>query len=135
SDGDLFDPGKELELWMGYYGQESMRLMVRGQITALHPNFPSGGGSSLAVSGLNVLHKLRTKQESQIYEKMTDSEVAQQIASRLGIKIETNPAPDEERYDYLFQDNQYDIIFLMERARRVGYELFVKEDGRSGQSQ
>jgi len=135
SDGDLFDPGKELELWMGYYGQESMRLMVRGQITALHPNFPSGGGSSLAVSGLNVLHKLRTTQESQIYEKMTDSEVAQQIASRLGIKIETNPAPDEERYDYLFQDNQYDIIFLMERARRVGYELYVKEEGQSGQSQ
>jgi phage protein D len=46
-DGDLFDPGKELELWMGYYGKDSLRLMVRGQITALHPSFPAGGGSTL----------------------------------------------------------------------------------------
>src|ERR1700738_3950233 len=35
SDGDLFDPGKELELWMGYYGKDRLRLMMRGQITAL----------------------------------------------------------------------------------------------------
>src|SRR4029077_17971052 len=33
SDGDLFNPGKELELWMGYYGKDRLRLMVRGQIT------------------------------------------------------------------------------------------------------
>lgn len=135
SDGDLFDPGQELELWMGYYGKENLRLMIRGQITGLHPTFPSGGGSALAVSGLNVLHKLRTEQKSETYEKMTDSEVARKIASRLGIKIETNPAPDEERFDYLIQDNQYDIIFLMERARRAGYELYVKEQGESGKSQ
>src|SRR5918912_1435806 len=34
SDSDLFDPGKELELWMGYYGKDTLRLMIRGQITA-----------------------------------------------------------------------------------------------------
>lgn len=135
SDDSLFDPGKELELWMGYYGRESLRLMVKGQITALRPAFPAGGGSTLAISGLNVLHKLRTKQESHAYEKMTDSEVARQIAGRLGIAIKTNPAPDEERYDYLLQDNQYDIIFLMERARRVGYAIYVEEQGQNGRSQ
>lgn len=135
SDEQLFDPGKELELWMGYFGKDSLRLMVRGQITALRPSFPSGGGSTLAVSGLNVLHKLRTKQESRAYEKVTDSEVAQQIASRLGLDFTPNPAGDEKRYDYLLQDNQYDIIFLMERARRIGYALFVEEKGSNGQSQ
>ncbi len=135
SDQQLFDPGKELELWMGYYGKDSLRLMVKGQITALRPSFPAGGGSTLAISGLNVLHKLRTKQESHAYEKKTDSEVAKEIAGRLNIQLKTNPAPDEKRYDYLLQDNQYDIIFLMERARRVGYALFVEEQGQNGQSQ
>jgi phage protein D len=135
SDGDLFNPGKELELWMGYYGKENLRLMIRGQITALHPTFPAGGGSTLAISGVNLLHKLRTKQVSDTYENMTDSDVAKKIANRLGIKIETNPSPDEERYKYLIQDNQYDIIFLLERARRVGYDLFVKEQGQGGKSQ
>ena len=113
SDGDLFDPGKEIELWLGYYGKDSLRLMIRGQITALHPSFPAGGGSTLAVSGLNVLHKLRTKQESHAYESKTDSQIAKEIAGRLGVKLETNPAPDETTYDYVLQDNQYDIIFLL----------------------
>jgi len=134
SDSDLFNPGKELELWMGYYGKDRLRLMVRGQITALRPSFPSGGGSTLAISGLNVLHKLRTKQESHSYEKKTDSEIANEVASRLGIEIKTDSAPDEKRFDYLLQDNQYDIIFLMERARRIGYDLFVEEQGQNGQA-
>ena len=101
SDGDLFDPGQELELWMGYYGHGNMRLMLRGQITGLHPAFPSGGGSALAVSGLNVLHKLRVEQRSVTYEDKTDTEVAKQIADGLGIKFDKNPAPNEERYRYL----------------------------------
>lgn len=134
SDSDLFDPGKELELWMGYYGKDRLRLMVRGQITALHPSFPSGGGSTLAISGLNVLHKLRTKQESHSYEAKTDSQIAKEVAGRLGIQIKTDSAADEKKFDYLFQDNQYDIIFLMERARRIGYDLFVEEQGQNGQA-
>lgn len=134
SDDNLFDPGKELELWMGYYGKDPLRLMVRGQITALRPAFPASGGSTLSISGLNVLHKLRTKQESHSYEERTDSEIAEEIGSRLGVDIITDSSPDENRYDFLFQDNQYDIIFLMERARRIGYDLFVVEQGKNGQA-
>jgi phage protein D len=134
SDGDLFDPGKELALWMGYYGKDRLRLMVRGQITALRLVFPASGGSTLSISGLNVLHKLRTKQESHSYVGMTDSQMGTQVASRLAVAIKTDSAPDEKPYDFIFQDNQYDIIFLMERARRVGYDLFVEEQGQNGQA-
>ena len=134
SDGDLFDPGKELELWMGYYGKDRLRLMVKGQITALRPSFPASGGSTLAISGLNVLHKLRTKQESHTYEKMTDTQIAQQVASRLGVTLIGGDAAGEQTYEHIFQDNQYDIIFLMERARRVGYVLYVEEQGQNGQA-
>lgn len=134
SDGDLFDPGKELELWMGYYGKSTLRLMVRGQITALHPSFPSGGASTLAISGLNLLHKLRTKQESHAYENKTDSDIAREIAGRLGIDLVTGTETGETQYQYLFQDNQYDIIFLMERARRIGYDLYVEEQQQNGQA-
>lgn len=134
SDGDLFDPGKELELWMGYYGKSTLRLMVHGQITALHPSFPSGGASTLAISGLNLLHKLRTKQESHAYENKTDSDIAREIAGRLGIDLVTGTETGETQYQYLFQDNQYDIIFLMERARRIGYDLYVEEQQQNGQA-
>ncbi len=134
SDSELFDPGKELDLWMGYFGKDSLRLMIRGQITALRPAFPSGSSSTLVISGLNVLHKLRTQQESHAYEDMTDTQIAQQVGSRLSVKIVPGSGAGEQKYKYIFQDNQYDIIFLMERARRIGYELVAEEQGQNGQA-
>jgi len=110
---------------MGYLG--ALRTMLNGEITSLRPSFPSGGGSTLAVSGLNVLHRFRTQQESRTYAGLTDSQVAQQIAQRLKVRIETAASPDEPRFNYLIQDNQYDVIFLMERARRAGFDLVVEE--------
>jgi uncharacterized protein len=137
SDADLFDPGKEVELWMGYYGKDRLQLMITGEITALRPTFPAGGPPTLAVSGLNLLHRLRTKQESRAYTDLTDSQIARQIGQRMNIEIVTDPeaAAGETPYEYLFQDNQYSIIFLMERARRIGYDLFVAERGENGQAQ
>ncbi|HEU5013489.1 MAG TPA: hypothetical protein VFT66_13280 [Roseiflexaceae bacterium] len=135
SDRDLFNPGKKVELWMGYFGD--LRLMLTGQITSLKPSFPSGGQPTLGISGLNVLHQLRKKQESHSYQKLTDNQIARQIQGRLGVEImtEANAPGQKEEYRYLFQDNQYDILFLMQRARAIGYDLTVVEDGDSAKLQ
>ena len=129
SDTKLFDPGKELELWMGYFGR--LRLMLKGEITSLRPAFPSGGGSTLTISGMNTMYKLRTRQESHIYENKTDSQVAKEIGDRLGLDFVADPKGETE-LKYLIQDNQYDIIFLMERARRIGYDIYVEEAPKGG---
>lgn len=129
SDTDFFVPGSEVQLSMGYYGKGSAVLMMKGEIATLRPSFPAGGQPTLTISALNPLHKLRKKQESHKYEKLTDSEIAKQIAGRLGVSIRTDSAAaaTEERYEHIFQNNQYDIVFLMERARKIGYDLFVEE--------
>jgi len=131
-DQNLFDPGKELELWMGYHGQD-LQLMIKGQITSLRPSFPSAGQPSLAISGLNVIHKFRTQEETFSYINKTDSEIAKIVGDRLGITVNVNP-DKETPYEYVFQDNQYDIVFLMERARSVGYDLFVIEKTEGGKT-
>jgi uncharacterized protein len=133
SDGGIFDPGKKVELWMGYYGQDRLRLMLTGEITSLRPTFPSGGQPTLGVSGLNVLHRLRKKQESHSYVNKTDSQIAQEIGQRLGVQMDVGQQ-QENPNEFLMQTNQFDILFLMERAHRMGYDLFVKEDGANGQS-
>jgi uncharacterized protein len=129
SDGPLFDPGQTVELYIGYFGRGALRLMLTGKITSLRPSFPRGGMPTLAISGLNVLHDLRRRQTTHRYENMTDNEIARQIAGRLGMRIHTDEggAGQQQRYDYVLQDNEYDIMFLMQRARRIGYDLFVKE--------
>ncbi|HEY8147692.1 MAG TPA: hypothetical protein VIK51_02095 [Vicinamibacteria bacterium] len=125
SDLKLFDPGKTLELRMGYQG--ALRPMLKGEITSLRPSFPAGGGSTLAISGLNILHRFRTQQESRTYIDKTDSQIAQEVAQRLKVDIDVVKAKDEPSFKYIIQDNQYDIIFLMERARRTGYDIMVEE--------
>lgn len=126
SDQDLFNPGKQLELKLGYLGGGELETMITGVITSLTPSFPASGFSTLKVSALNVLHKLRTKQRSVAYTKRTDGQIAGEIAQRLGVQID--PDRDEgETHEYILQDNQYDIVFLMERAHAIGYELTVDE--------
>jgi len=130
SDESLFDPGQRLEISMGYFGSDPRKMIV-GEITSLRPAFPAGAKPTLSVSGLNLLHRLRAEQVSDVYENVTDADIARRIGGRLGIQVRTVPGGQGERHEYLIQENDYDIVFLMERARRVGYDLFVDEEGES----
>jgi phage protein D len=128
SDGDLFVPGARLDLEMGYREGSALRKLVSGEITELSPTFPAGGRPVLNISGLNILHRLRTRQENFVYENKTDSDIAREVAARLQIPIRVGRnAPAEQPNEYILQHNQYDIIFLIGRARNAGYELLVEE--------
>lgn len=135
SDGDRFNPGKRFELWMGYYGRDRLRLMLTGEITGLKPAFPSSGPPTLVVSGMNVLHRLRRVKRSVAFRGQTDSEIARAVCGQLGVEVRTPNERDETPNDYVLQANQYDIVFLLSRARRVGYELVVEESGTDGRSE
>jgi phage protein D len=72
---------------------------------------------------------LRQKQESHFWPKKKDSEIATEIGSHLKIQIDTDStAAAKEEPENLFQDNQYPIVFLLERARVRGYVLVVREE-------
>lgn len=131
SDGHLFDPGQRVTLKMGYRGKSGPRLMLTGKITELRPTFPSGGQPTLVVSGLSLLHTLRSKQESAAYYCKTDSQMAREVARRIGIDIETPSEANEQPYPYILQANQYNVLFLMQRAHQADYDIYVKESGGS----
>ncbi len=131
----IFDPGKRLELWMGYGDQ--VQLMLTGQITTLEPNFTAGGGMTLSVRGLNEMHKFRSSQHTYVWNEKKDSEIAEEIGRRplekerpgLNFKVVTDPTAKglEQPDEHVFMNNQYDIVFLMERARRRDYVLVMRE--------
>jgi uncharacterized protein len=128
SDQDLFNPGAQVELKLGYLGGEDLQTMITGVITSLTPSFPASGFSTLKVGGLNVLHTLRTKQRSVAYTNRTDGQIAQEIAHRLGVQIDPDPG-NGETHEYIMQDHEYDIVFLLNRAHAIGYELTVDQTG------
>jgi phage protein D len=132
----VFDPGKKIEIKMGYY--KNLRRMMRGVITGLQPNFPESGASTLSVTGLNELHLYRTEQHtySWINQQKTDTDIAKDLCGRpvkkgqpgLGLAIDTNPSPDEQPFPIVYMKTQYDIVFLLELARRNGYEMYLEDE-------
>jgi phage protein D len=93
------------------------------------------------VRGLNVLHQLRRKQYSTTWNNKRDSEIAQNLGSLrdnslptsdkrripLPLVIDTNAMNNEDPLPVVHEDNQYDIDFLLTRARRIGYVVYIRE--------
>jgi uncharacterized protein len=133
----VFDPGAKIELWMGY--QNNMRRMLRGTVTSLSPTFSGTSAPTLAISGLNELQQYRTEQHTHSWTDgtMTDTQIAQQLCGwpvrkgqpGLGLPIVTNPMANEKPEPVVFMNNQFDIMFLLERARRRGYEVYLEDEG------
>jgi uncharacterized protein len=131
----LFEPGgRKVEVWLGYIGL--LRLVTTVHITSLEPSFSTGGPPTLQVRGLNVLHTLRRKQHSYAWSKTRPSAIAQELAKlsdgkekRLPLPVEIDEAAKhaEVPIEYMAQDNQYDIDFLLNLARRMAYDLVVVE--------
>ena len=132
----LFAPGKELWLHMGYLSK--LRLMLKGQITTIEPNFTESGPATLSVRGLNVLHKFRKRQHTWAWPyKEKDSNIALQLGQQaetrdrpgLGMRVVIHDAArNSEEPEFVFMNNQYDISFLLDRARRRGYALYLDQD-------
>lgn len=145
----LFMPETTVELWMGYFKPiaaknedkdkpEPLRLMLVGTINRLAPVFPASGQPTLKVSGPNILSKLKTKQETKSYEKKKASKIAVDVGTRSNLKLDNMTvtvkptAKDREpELDYVLQDNQYDILFLLQLAHRHGYDVFLKDESKN----
>jgi phage protein D len=144
-----FDPGAEIELYMGYYDRGGLTLMLRGQIVSLAPDFPAGGQPTIQVRALNQLYKLHFKQETQVYTDKTDSQIAQAVLDKivqdqnsqrssngrpgLNLELVTRTAnQSEEPHGYIVINNDYPIIFLVERARHNGYDIYIEEEEQNG---
>lgn len=152
SDTNIFDPGAEVELYMGYYDRGGLTLMLRGQIVSLSPDFPAGGQPTLQVRALNQLYKLHFKTETMTFEDKKDSQIARAVLNKimqdqsqqssssgspgLNLQLETRPANEsiEQAHAYILINNDYPIIFLMERARHNGYDIYIEEVVENGQT-
>lgn len=131
SEDDLFTPGQRVEVRFGYRDR-GLEPMLLGEITSLEPSLPAEGAPTLSVSGLSILHRLRREPRSHVYEDMKDSAIAREIAQKLGVEIRTDRAAEstEQALPFVVQNNQQDVVFLLQRARRIGYELTVGETER-----
>jgi len=123
SDDELFSEGNEVEIKMGYL-KRLEKLMV-GEITGLEAAFLAAEPFTLTVRGYDHRHRLMRGRKTRSFSKMKDSAIASQIASGAGLSTQVEDS--KVTLDYVLQHNQTDLEFLQARARRIGYEVFVKE--------
>ncbi len=122
-----FDRDKSVEVQLGYEGVKVVTVLS-GTVESVEPHYPAGGAPSLTVRIINPLKSLKDKQRTKAWVDKSTEDVARQIASdhNLDIVVEDHPESDDQPQPYAFQDNQYDIVFLMQRARRIGYDVWLE---------
>jgi phage protein D len=122
-DRSLFAVGSGVEVKLGYSHQ--METLISGEITALEPEFSSSRLPTLKVRGYDRLHRLQRGRKTRTFLQKKDSDIASQIGSEAGLGVQAKDSGTT--HDYILQANQTDWEFLRERARRIHYELAVRD--------
>lgn len=124
-DGGPFDLTKEVEIEAA--DEEGQKFtLAKGEITALEPAFGEGMIAELVVRGYDKSHRLYREQKSKAFLNVKDSDLAEEIARAAGLQADVDPTTIV--YDHLYQHNQSDLDFLVQRAWRIGYECFVDDE-------
>jgi phage protein D/phage baseplate assembly protein gpV len=121
-----FELGKEVIISAMPEGEEGVsERLIRGEITALEPDFGEGTEATLLVRGYDHSHRLHRGTHSKAYLNVTDSDLVERIAGEVDLSVQADATT--EVYDHVLQHNQSHMEFLSERARRIGYEFFVED--------
>jgi phage protein D len=118
-DDPKLQPGTKVEIKLGYLDQ--FQTLIVGEITALHPKYSSTESARMHVQGFDKLHRLRRGRKTRSFVEMKDSQMAEKIAGDAGLTPQVEDTGVV--FDYVFQNNQSDLEFLLERARRIRYEV------------
>ncbi|MES1164424.1 MAG: contractile injection system protein, VgrG/Pvc8 family [Verrucomicrobiota bacterium] len=112
-------PGNKLEIRLGYL--DKFESLIIGEITALHPKYSTSESARMHVQGFDRLHRLRRGRKTRSFVEVKDSQIAEALASENGLAIEAQDSGVV--FDYVLQNNVSDFDFLLERARRIRYEV------------
>lgn len=118
-----FRLGKRVELSIGY--ESPLEPVFVGTINSMGPNFPSGGGPIVTVSGYGLLHEMMKGTKSRSWDEPTDSAVARAVADEYGFKQKEIEESDLD-HRLVKQDKESDYQFLSRLAKKNGFEFAVR---------
>lgn len=99
--------------------------VFKGELVGIEPVVDSSG-TRVVLKAQNRLHRLTRAPRSRTFVDRTDAEIVEAIATDNG--LDTRVSGDLSlRYDLVVQANETDLDFLLKRAARIGYEVFVDD--------
>jgi phage protein D len=124
-DSELFEPGKEVEIKMGYV--DKLVTMIVGEIISLRPSFPTDGTPQLEINGFDLSYQFRRVSKLKPFKDKRDSEIVAEIAKEAKYKLETDIEPTKPIYPSVVKEDEKTVYkFVEDLAGRNFFEFFVK---------
>jgi uncharacterized protein len=96
--------------------------VFKGEVIGLEPIFDVGGETRVLIRAFNKLHRLTRHRKSKTFEKQSDADIASKIAQEYGLTPKVT-GDVKIKHDHIYQHHQTDLEFLLERGRRINYEI------------
>lgn len=127
TDGDTFAVGAAVQIDMVDVDApgETFVTVLKGEITAIEPEFTEDLQCILTIRGYDRAHRLHRGAKTRTFLNVTDSDMVSKIAKEAGLSATVESTTQVHKH--VFQDDQTDFAFLHERAKRIGYELYVDD--------
>jgi uncharacterized protein len=122
SDDKRFKLGMSVEVGFGYGNRTE--VLLAGQITALEPSFRSSAPPMLRIRGYDLRYLLNTVRSTRSFVEQKDSDIAKKLCEDVGLT--TRIVDSKVVHPYVLQAGRTDLEFLIERARRIQFELAMQ---------
>lgn len=131
-DGNTFEIGKEVEIWMKSPGgaddaaPTQPQKLIKGDIVALEPEF-NDGGAFIVARGYDKSHKLNRTKNTKAYQNQTFGDIARAVIGAAGLSpgtVDDSGGPQ----DFVQQSAETDWDFLKRLADRIGNEVVAEDE-------
>lgn len=113
-------PGDEIKVGLG---MTAVEWLMAGDVISVNADLKEYAAVEIRV--YDRLHRLRFGSKQRSFTDITDSDLASQFAGEANLTAEVTAT--KTKHAYLLQNNQSNYQFLLQRARRIGYELLANE--------
>lgn len=121
ADATEFAKGNEVEIEIGWIG--AIAWAFKGDIVSVEPVFPLAEQPLVRIRAYDRLHRYRRGRKQRTFLQQKVSDVVSSLASEEGLQADVEATTGTQ--EYLLQNNQTNIDFIHELARRNGYEVDV----------
>ncbi|MCA9563070.1 MAG: phage late control D family protein, partial [Myxococcales bacterium] len=111
--------GAAIEIKTGFDGTGT--TIFKGEVSRIEGAFGPDTKPTFKVIGFSYDHRLSRQRLTEHWESQKYSYIVSDIAGRCGLSADCTAT--SETYDYVSMNNQTYLSFVLELARRVGYEV------------
>ncbi|MFP3896126.1 MAG: VgrG-related protein [Anaerolineales bacterium] len=120
-----FDLGTEIRVGVSDEQGRGDHSLFVGEIVGIEPNFGEDMVSELTVRAYDRSHRLHRGTHTKSYVRMSDSDIAKEIADGAGLRADVDPSSPV--HEHVYEDGQSHMAFLQERAESIGYDFYVRD--------